>query len=121
MPSSNNLIEELHQRWQQHLAPFTPSPDAAANTWNELVDAYTGPDRHYHNLSHIGQVLDVVKDFDASANHPVALALAAWFHDAVYDTHASDNEERTPTWRPNDSSVWVCRRFCGTRLAGSFC
>jgi predicted metal-dependent HD superfamily phosphohydrolase/GNAT superfamily N-acetyltransferase len=63
--------------------------------YQELVSRYSEPQRHYHNLHHIAQCLN---EFDSArhfANEPVAVELAIWFHDAIYDTHAADNEVRS--------------------------
>jgi predicted metal-dependent HD superfamily phosphohydrolase/GNAT superfamily N-acetyltransferase len=63
--------------------------------YQQLVSRYSEPHRHYHNLRHIWECLaefDIARDL---AREPVALELAVWFHDAVYDTHAADNEERS--------------------------
>jgi predicted metal-dependent HD superfamily phosphohydrolase len=60
-----------------------------------LVSRYSEPQRHYHNLRHLGECL---AEFDSArklAKAPVAVELAIWFHDAVYDPHAADNEERS--------------------------
>ncbi len=63
--------------------------------YQELVSRYSEPQRHYHNLTHIGECL---AEFDSArqlAKDPVAVELAIWFHDGVYDPHAADNEERS--------------------------
>src|SRR5262245_48889270 len=89
------LIEDLRQRWHQLLAPFAAPPAEAARTWQELAAAYSGPQRHYHNLDHVRHVLDVQEAFREPGHHAAALDLAAWFHDAVYDARAADNEARS--------------------------
>src|SRR5437660_7778156 len=61
----------------------------------ELVSFYSEPHRHYHNQGHISECLD---EFDASrylARRPLAVELAIWFHDAIYETRAADNEEKS--------------------------
>jgi predicted metal-dependent HD superfamily phosphohydrolase len=44
------------------------------------------PHRHYHTLAHLAAMLAIVRPW------PV-VELAVWFHDAVYDPRATDNEE----------------------------
>lgn len=56
-----------------------------------LRSRYSEPGRHYHTLRHICQVLTWLEQFDKAL--PVALQLAAFFHDAVYDTKSKFNEE----------------------------
>jgi predicted metal-dependent HD superfamily phosphohydrolase len=61
----------------------------------ELVAAYTAPDRHYHDLRHIETLLGLAKDCAGEIADRDAVDAAIWFHDAVYDTRRSDNEERS--------------------------
>lgn len=66
--------------------------------FNRLTIAYSEPHRRYHNLRHIAecqQEFDAVRDLVAS---PQAIELAIWFHDAVYDPKAPDNEEQSAAW-----------------------
>jgi len=60
-----------------------------------LVAAYTDSARHYHDLRHLDQVLRSIDSLAAEADDVEAVRLAAWFHDAVYDVRATDNEERS--------------------------
>ena len=76
--------------WQAASASGDPS------LWyQQLTQAYAEPQRHYHNQQHIAECL---AEFDAArhlAQQPVAVELALWFHDVVYDPKAGDNEEQS--------------------------
>ena len=61
---------------------------------DELLAAYGGPDRGYHDRRHLAEVLDHLATL--GCDQPPVL-LAAWFHDAVYDGHAGA-EERSARW-----------------------
>jgi predicted metal-dependent HD superfamily phosphohydrolase len=63
--------------------------------YQDLVSRYSEPQRHYHNLTHIAECLAEYDSARQLAKNPVAVELAIWFHDAVYDPHAADNEERS--------------------------
>jgi predicted metal-dependent HD superfamily phosphohydrolase len=64
-------------------------------TFEEIVQAYSGPGRFYHTLDHVMDVLNTVERLAALARNLNAVKLAAWLHDVIYDSKASDNEERS--------------------------
>jgi len=61
----------------------------------DLLDRWGEPQRRYHTLDHLVAVLDRATELTAYAGDPDAVALAAWFHDAVYRPDRSENEERS--------------------------
>ena len=64
-----------------------PLPDAEALR-EELVAAYGHPDRGYHDLQHLSEVLARIDELvgpEVEDTDVGVLRLAAWFHDAVYD------------------------------------
>src|SRR5262245_59213359 len=62
---------------------------------DELVRAYSAPDRHYHNLAHIEAMLALIRAHEDALSDPTSVETAIWFHDAVYDTRRHDNEEES--------------------------
>jgi len=82
------------ERWQRlWLRAIKQAPPAGG--YERLLAMYAEPHRHYHNREHIA---DCLKEFDLVrrlAAEPDAVEFAIWFHDAVYDTRAGDNEERS--------------------------
>lgn len=72
-------------------------PKPIAEALERLREAYDEPARAYHNALHIGSCLAMLDDPEvaALATHLAEVEAAIWFHDAVYDTHARDNEERS--------------------------
>jgi predicted metal-dependent HD superfamily phosphohydrolase len=81
---------ELNEEW--------PLP-GAERLRDELVRAYGGPGRGYHDLRHLAEVLARLRELEEAGvpfDGPV-VRLAAWFHDAVYDG-SPDDEERSARW-----------------------
>jgi predicted metal-dependent HD superfamily phosphohydrolase len=66
---------------------------------NELAAAYADPSRGYHDSLHLTEVLDRLDELAGAgvAFDATVAALAAWFHDAVYDGER-DAEERSAAW-----------------------
>lgn len=87
----------MRKRWQeiwQKLNAHAVPQDA----FETLLKAYSSPDRFYHNLKHIEDCFSIFDRTKFLAVHPEELELAIWFHDAVYDTRRSDNEQRSAEW-----------------------
>jgi len=76
------------------------APDNAPS--NALFDAllarYGEAHRAYHTLQHLDECLAGLALERGHAKRPAEIALALWFHDAIYDVHRHDNEERSADW-----------------------
>jgi len=72
--------------------------DLNAITYAKLVAAYSKPDRHYHSLDHIADCLDQLDACALPAEQSDPIALALWFHDAVYNWRSKTNEADSATW-----------------------
>ncbi|MGZ4438029.1 MAG: HD domain-containing protein [Oryzihumus sp.] len=74
----------------------TPWPlDCHLGLRDGLRAVYADPARGYHDQQHLAEVLARVSDLLVhEPGDPVAIGLAAWYHDAVYEG-ARDDEERS--------------------------
>ncbi|HTL53548.1 MAG TPA: N-methyl-D-aspartate receptor NMDAR2C subunit [Planctomycetota bacterium] len=70
-------------------------PAGPKAVYENLRARYGEPHRKFHNFAHIEFCLQLLKGSRDLAVQPDLVAAAIWFHDAIYDTHASDNEEKS--------------------------
>jgi predicted metal-dependent HD superfamily phosphohydrolase len=85
-------MRHLGEAWLRTTARVGARGDVAGSG-AALLSRYADPSRHYHDLTHLDEVLRNVDELADAARAPDVVRLAAWFHDAVYDPRASDNEE----------------------------
>ncbi len=88
-------IAQLKKAWD---APFQAlALKAPHGTFEALVARYSEPHRAYHTLQHIAECFGQFTQV-TDAHSPAAIGIALWFHDAIYDPKASDNEAKSAEW-----------------------
>ncbi len=91
----------LHQNqrslalWRQLQARVDPPPELVEASAGKLFACYSAPDRHYHTLAHLEAILQTLAGLELPEASLAEVQLAGWYHDAVYNSRASDNEERS--------------------------
>jgi len=65
---------------------------------HKLIAAYEQPQRKYHTLQHLNECIALLEPHLHLAKYPAEVEIALWFHDAVYDVKAKDNETRSANW-----------------------
>jgi predicted metal-dependent HD superfamily phosphohydrolase len=70
-----------------HPFPFHRIPQKSA-LWN-----YLGPDRHYHDFFHVGNMLNGRRKYYPDVEDPEVMDFAILYHDVEYDPTSSLNEE----------------------------
>ncbi|MCL5769525.1 metal-dependent hydrolase [Acinetobacter sp. ANC5681] len=87
MPQYSSTLEKSWFELHQHYHFSEPQ-----KVFNKLIAAYSEKQRAYHTLQHLYECLALLDSIRADLNDADAVALALWFHDAVYDPQAKDNE-----------------------------
>jgi predicted metal-dependent HD superfamily phosphohydrolase len=93
MTNSEALFE---RSWQRTWQGFGATPPAGL--LHALLAAYAEPQRCYHTQQHLAECLAHFEAVQNQAQHPAEVEFALWFHDAVYDVKAKDNELRSAQW-----------------------
>jgi predicted metal-dependent HD superfamily phosphohydrolase len=81
-------------RWRSFWGACGARGDAG-RFFEELDVRYREPHRFYHGWPHILACLDELDSARQLCGSPPAVELALWYHDAVYDPRARDNEARS--------------------------
>ena len=100
------MNDVLRRQWHDLLSDWAVDPALADRTFEEVREHYAGPGRFYHTLDHVQNVLHTVESLGSYTRHRNAVKLAAWLHDVIYDSRASDNEERSA-----DYSERLCEKL----------
>ena len=66
-------------------AGATASPEEIRAVGSRLIDRWSEPGRHFHNLKHLVHVLSRVDELAEETHEPDLVRLAAWYHGAIFD------------------------------------
>lgn len=87
------MIADWPARWARTARALGIDADVTAR--DAVLARYAEPQRRYHTLRHLDECFDRLERVLARAERPGELDIALWYHDAVYDPLASDNEARS--------------------------
>jgi predicted metal-dependent HD superfamily phosphohydrolase len=88
-----NLSRRFGELLRRLGAAGDPQPIA-----NAVLAAWAEPDRRYHDLDHLRDCLAELDRAPADGADRDRVEAALWFHDAIYDPRASDNEALSAEW-----------------------
>lgn len=112
--ASNALLEQMRQRFLR-LAQHCKLPTVLqADYWQEIQEAHENPNRPYHNLVHLNNMLGLMMLESITIVDPLAFELAIWYHDLVYEVTNSDNEVQSAArmvelWQTYVPEEQLCR------------
>lgn len=66
--------------------------------YEQLLRCYGEPHRAYHTRQHVNECLHLFQGARDLCVQPEEVAIALWFHDAIYQPRRSDNEARSAEW-----------------------
>ncbi len=90
----DNVMLYTEQKWKQ-LTAFSKKEELKDKLWSEIVELYNGPYRFYHNLAHVASLFKWSEQYVDKLRSPLAVGFAILYHDIVYDTFKSNNEEES--------------------------
>lgn len=93
-PDSTRMFDHAWRQAWSDLGLAAPP----ARVLDALLARWAEPHRRYHTLQHLDECLAQCASSRALAEHPGEVAIAVWFHDAVYDTRRHDNEAESAAW-----------------------
>jgi predicted metal-dependent HD superfamily phosphohydrolase len=93
--TDENALSQLREQWNDSSGFYRADEHLKAKSFKVLREKYSEEGRFYHNLSHIKALLDLFESLKDVIQDHQAIGFAIWFHDLIYDTRRSDNEERS--------------------------
>jgi len=114
------MCRSLAEHWLALAATLGVPPEQARLLSADLAARYAEPHRHYHTLDHLQHMFSVIELLCHPQPAGPALLLAVWFHDAIYDPRAADNEEQSAALAQHRLAPWVAPSVLAetTRLIG---
>lgn len=106
----------MKNRWRTFWSAAGASGDPEPE-WLALSARYAESHRAYHTIAHIAHCLDEFEEVRGLAADPLAVEMALWYHDAVYDPRATDNEARSAELARRAAEAMGWARERGDRAA----
>lgn len=97
----NHILTEIKPESQpasifkQLITGYDNDRTFADKLWDEIEAAYSQPERHYHNMSHIRHMLGESSAITTQLADPDVYYFSLFYHDIIYNVKKQDNEEQS--------------------------
>jgi predicted metal-dependent HD superfamily phosphohydrolase len=85
----------LNVQWLEITRKYSNDTILSDSIFKDLIKQYSSKSRHYHDLTHIENMLNSIAHYRSMITDYDAVFFSVWFHDVVYESLKSDNEEKS--------------------------
>jgi predicted metal-dependent HD superfamily phosphohydrolase len=82
----------LQERYTELLLKLSFNEKTIPSLWLSLEKAYSTKSRHYHNLNHLQEMIDLYDLYYSELEFPNEVLYAIYYHDFIYSVTKKDNE-----------------------------
>ena len=112
----------LQDKYTELLLNIGFAENGIQHHWLSLEKAYAGKTRHYHNLSHLIEMMDYYDLYRSHLKNPSEVLYSIFYHDIIYKVTRKDNELKSAQYAvalfPDDSKLdkeLVYNMICATQ------
>lgn len=102
---SPEKLDYLQGKLEQLGNHYQVEPATLHHYQKKIWAQHQEPHRHYHNLSHLYNLLVLLEQ--QTAQQPSLLELAIWYHDYIYDPNQQDNEAQSAQWAQQEWQAYL--------------
>ena len=85
----------MKSRWHTLASSYSSDQELIDGLWQEIEEQYSGRKRHYHNLNHLGYMIDKALEHQAYLGDLNTVLFSIFYHDIVYNVKRQDNEQKS--------------------------
>ena len=97
-------------RWNELAHRYSQKEDLIAKCFLDIQDKYSGPERHYHTLDHIHDLLRLSEKYADQLQNRLVVDFAIFYHDIIYNPLSKSNE--------SESAVYARKKLAALSVPG---
>lgn len=113
----------LEKIYSELLSNIGFSANEIQQNWKDLEKAYSTKSRHYHNLTHLKEMIESFETYHDKLQNPYEILFSIFYHDFVYSASKKDNELKSAEYalavlpeNVNLNKQLVFDAICATQL-----
>lgn len=88
-------MQVLEKEFKSLFYRYADKKETIFSYWKELILNYNSKNRHYHNLTHLSELLQFYNEFEHNISKKDVVLFSIFYHDIIYDVKKSNNEEKS--------------------------